>query len=185
MYPLLFIIMCALFALEEFVLIKPVSTIAESDPLSRKLELAALWVPAIGLALTGGTVRLFGALWIGGALNLLGVALCACGIGLRYWSRRELGRFFTIGVVSQDGHQVIRSGPYSVVRHPAYLAFILFYLGAPMIVGSWFGLVILSLPALLILVALIVVEDRKLEEKLGEAYSRYIADKPRLLPGLW
>ena len=52
----LFIAMCCAFALEEFVLIKPVSTIAQSDALSRRIELLAIWVPAVGMGLCGATI---------------------------------------------------------------------------------------------------------------------------------
>jgi protein-S-isoprenylcysteine O-methyltransferase Ste14 len=182
---LLFIALCVAFALEEFVLIKPVSTIAGSDPLSRRIELLAIWVPAVGMALCGATVRAFGDLRMDGVVNIAGVVLCVAGLVLRYWARRVLGRFFTIGVVRQEGHSVIRTGPYRRVRHPGYLAFVMFYLGLPLVVGSWFGLLVLSLPALAIFVWLIVVEDHKLEEELGADYARYKGESARLLPGIW
>ena len=182
---LAFVILCLAFVVEEFILIKPVSTIAGSDPLSRRLEIAAIWLPAIGMALSGSTVRSYASVWLGGAVNALGVVLCVAGLALRYWSRRVLGRFFTIGVVRQQGHQVIRSGPYRWVRHPGYLAFLLFYTGLPMVLGSWFGLVVLSLPAIVVFVALVIVEDRRLEEELGSEYAAYKSESHRLVPGLW
>ncbi len=184
-WALAFVVMCVAYALEEFVLIKPVSTIAQSDPLSRRIELAAIWVPAIGIAVTGGTLRAFGSVWAGELVNALGVVLCVAGIGLRYWSRRVLGRFFTIGVVRQEGHTVVREGPYRFVRHPGYLGFILFCLGLPLVVGSWLGLLVLSLPSIVVFVWLVRVEDRKLAEALGDEYVRYQAESARLVPGVW
>ena len=183
MFQLIVIAKCAAFAIEEFVLIRPVSTIAESDPLSRRIELLAIWVPAIGLGITGATMGAFGGERLAGAVNALGVVLCGAGIVLRYWSRRILGRFFTIGVVRQEGHEVVRSGPYRWIRHPGYLGFVLFYVGVPLAVGSWLGAVLLSAPALIIFVWLIVVEDRRLSEALGEACVAYMAQTARLLPG--
>ena len=154
------------FILEEFVLITPVSTIAQSDPLSRRIERAALWVPGMGMALTGFTASFVNGLWLAGAGNALGVLLSALGLGLRYWSRRTLGRFFTIGVVRQEGHRVIDSGPYRLLRHPGYLGFVLFYLGLPLVVENWLGLLPLSLPALLVFVLLVRVEDGRLAIEL-------------------
>jgi protein-S-isoprenylcysteine O-methyltransferase Ste14 len=185
MFGLIFIALCAAFALEEFVLIKPVSTIARSDPLSRRIELLAIWVPAIGLGLTGATMRAFGGERLAGVANALGVVLCGSGIVLRYWSRKTLGRFFTIGVVHQEGHEVVRTGPYRWIRHPGYLGFVLFYVGVPLVIGSWLGALLLSAPALIIFVWLIVVEDRRLSEALGEAYVAYMAQSARLIPGVW
>ncbi|MBG9389430.1 methyltransferase family protein [Caenimonas aquaedulcis] len=185
LFILLFIALCVAFALEEFVLIKPVSTIAQSDPVSRWIELLAIWVPAIGMSITGATVRAFGELWMQGLVNAIGVILCLAGLALRYWSRRVLGRFFTIGVVRQEGHRVVREGPYRHVRHPGYLAFVLFYAGLPLVVGSWLGLLVLAVPALSIFAVLVTVEDRKLEQELGADYTQYKAESARMIPGIW
>jgi protein-S-isoprenylcysteine O-methyltransferase len=177
--------MCAGFFVEEFLLIKPVSSITQSDPTSRRIELLAIWIPAIGIALCGATLGFFGGIRAGGMINAVGVGLCLAGLALRYWARRVLGRFFTIGVVRQSEHEVIRSGPYRIVRHPAYLAFLLFYLGLPLVAGNWLGLLFLSLPAAMIFIVLICVEDRRLEEELGESYARYKRESARLIPGVW
>ena len=173
------------FAIEEFVLIRPVSTIAASDPLSRRLELAAIWVPAIAIGATTATLRLYGGIRWGGMINVLGALLCFLGLGLRYWARRILGRYFTIGVVRQEGHVVIQHGPYRFVRHPGYLAFIIFYLGLALLMGSWFGLFVLSLPTTVIFLWLSWVEDKRLAERLGDAYRDYSKDRWLLFPGLW
>ena len=173
------------FIVEEFVLIKPVSTIAKSDPLSRRLELAALWVPAIGLGLTGGTAYFFGGVRADGLVNAVGLALCVVGLSIRYWSRRTLGRFFTIGVVAQEGHRVVQSGPYKYVRHPGYLGFLLFFLGLPLMIGSWFGLFVLTLPTSVVYVWLITIEDAELATMLGREYQDYQKRSARLIPGIW
>ena len=185
LFILLFIALCLAFALEEFVLIKPVSTVAQSDALSRRIELCAIWLPAIGMALTGSFIRAFSAVRFGGVLNAVGLSMCVMGLVLRYWSRHTLGRFFTIGVIRQEGHVVVQDGPYRHIRHPGYLAFLLFYTGLPLVLGSWFGLAVLTLPAVAAFVALVIVEDRKLEEALGSDYTQYKARTARLVPGLW
>lgn len=182
---ILFMVAMAAYVLEEFFLIKPTSTIAQSDPLSRRLELAALWVPAIGIGLTGMTIWPMAGVRGGGAVNAIGGVLCAAGLTLRYISRKTLGRFFTIGVVKQEGHTVIQDGPYRYLRHPGYFGFVLFYAGLPLLVGNWLGLALLSLPALAVLILLVAVEDKQLAEKLGEPYREYQQRTSRLFPGLW
>ncbi len=173
------------FALEEFVLIKPVSTMAASDPFSRRLEWAAIWLPAIAIGLTTATLRMFGGIRLGGVTNVAGFMLCVLGLCLRYWSRRTLGRYFTIGVVKQEGHVVIQDGPYRFVRHPAYLLFVLLYLGLPLLMGSWFDLLILSIPTSAVFVWLCVVEDNRLAGAMGDEYREYIRKRARLIPGVW
>ncbi|HKQ62481.1 MAG TPA: isoprenylcysteine carboxylmethyltransferase family protein [Candidatus Polarisedimenticolaceae bacterium] len=179
------LLVVAAFALEEFVLIRPVLSLERSDPLSRRLETAAIWVPAAGMALTGATMRAWGGVRLGGLVNVLGLLSCLCGIGLRWWARATLGHLFTIGVVRQERHEVVESGPYRLLRHPAYLALMLFYVGVPLLAGSAFGLLVLGVPAVAIFVTLAAVEDRKLAELLGADYRAYRRRSWRLVPGLW
>ena len=47
-----------------------------------------------------------------------------------------MGRHFTFELTLQKDHQLITSGPYSLVRHPAYLGIFAFYVGS---VLSLFG----------------------------------------------
>jgi protein-S-isoprenylcysteine O-methyltransferase len=175
----------AAFAVEEFVLIRPVSTVSQSDPVSRRLELSAIWWPALGMAATAATLNKYGGVRMGGLVNTAGFLMCVAGLVLRYWSRRTLGRFFTIGVVAQKDHTVVREGPYRFVRHPAYLGLTLFYVGFPLAIGHWLGLVILSVPALIIFVPLALVEDDRLTELLGAAYRDYRSQVARWIPGVW
>ena len=179
------LIVCGAFAVEEFLLIKPVSTVSQSDPVSRRLELSALWWPAFGMALTAATIRKFGGIRAGGLVNGIGCFMCVSGIVLRYWSRHTLGRFFTIGVVAQKNHIVVRDGPYRFMRHPAYLGLTLFYGGFPLMIGSWLGLLILSAPALVIFISLALVEDQRLTTLLGEPYGDYRRQVARWVPGVW
>ena len=44
---------------------------------------------------------------------------------------RQLGRFFVFEASIQKDHELIVSGPYSVVRHPSYTGFF-------MVAGGWF-----------------------------------------------
>jgi protein-S-isoprenylcysteine O-methyltransferase Ste14 len=175
----------AAFAVEEFVLIKPVSTVSQSDPVSRRLELSAIWWPAFGMFITAATLGRFGGVRMGGLVNAVGFLMCVAGLVLRYWSRRTLGRFFTIGVVAQKDHTVVRGGPYRFMRHPAYLGLTLLYVGFPLTIGHWPGLLILSAPALLIFVLLALVEDERLSALLGAPYRDYRSQVARWIPGVW
>ena len=47
-----------------------------------------------------------------------GVGLTYVGIGLAIWARTVLGKNWSAMVTIKEGHQLVRSGPYSVVRHP-------------------------------------------------------------------
>jgi len=90
----------------------------------------------------------------------------------------------TVRIQDDRGHRVVSSGPYQFVRHPGYVGMILIYLGAPIMLGSWWALI----PGGLNGVAFIVrtaLEDRTLQNELS-GYSDYAGRVPyRLLPGVW
>lgn len=45
-------------------------------------------------------------------------------------------RFFSPGIIIHKSHKVIKTGPYRVVRHPGYLAFMLFWGGQSVYTGG-------------------------------------------------
>jgi protein-S-isoprenylcysteine O-methyltransferase Ste14 len=84
----------------------------------------------------------------------------------------------------QEEHTVITSGPYQIVRHPGYLAGILFALSIPLMMGSVYAFIPAGIYALLML-ARTWLEDRTLQEEL-EGYAEYTKrTRFRLLPGIW
>jgi len=80
--------------------------------------------------------------------------------------------------------QVVSTGVYGFVRHPMYLGAILMFFGAPLLLGSWYGLL-----ATLALTALLMVRILGEEEMLArelEGYREYTQKvRYRLFPGIW
>jgi len=84
----------------------------------------------------------------------------------------------------QENHKVISTGPYGIVRHPGYLAGVLFTLSIPLIIGSALTLVPVGVYWLLIIIRT-WMEDKTLQKEL-EGYSEYAKQtKYRLFPGIW
>ena len=70
----------------------------------------------------------------------IGLTLMVVGSLLRLMSYRHLGRFFRFETSIQKDHELIVSGPYSVVRHPSYTGGILISCGLfpwHLSKGSW------------------------------------------------
>ena len=55
----------------------------------------------------------------------IGLTLIILGTWIRLMTYRHLGRFFRFEPSIQNGHELIVSGPYSIVRHPSYTGLIL------------------------------------------------------------
>jgi protein-S-isoprenylcysteine O-methyltransferase Ste14 len=120
-----------------------------------------LWVRAIGVA------SLFLADWIS------------------YRAMRENSFAAPVVKIQKDrGHRVITTGPYSYVRHPMYFGGLFYFIGAPLLLGSWWGLAV-ALAIIVLLCLRIPIEERTLRAGL-EGYDAYAARvRYRLIPLIW
>jgi protein-S-isoprenylcysteine O-methyltransferase Ste14 len=116
---------------------------------------------------------------------VLGVLLVWVGIGLRWWSFRTLGRYFTVDVMTSTDQPVISTGPYRIVRHPSYAGLLLIFAGGGISYANWLSLGALILLPLLGLVNRMRVEEAALSATLGEAYRGYARSHKRIIPFLW
>ena len=90
----------------------------------------------------------------------------------------------TVRIQKERGHKVITSGPYKIVRHPGYLAAILYTLSIPLIIGSLYTFIPVGIYVLLIVVRTLL-EDRTLQKELN-GYLEYTKHtKYKLFPGIW
>lgn len=89
-----------------------------------------------------------------------------------------------VRIQTERKQQVISTGVYGFVRHPLYLGCLLMLLGAPLLLGSIYGLII-GLIALIVLVGRIIGEEKMLVNEL-EGYEDYKQKvKYRLVPLVW
>ena len=107
------------------------------------------------------------------------------GIGLRWWSIRTLGRYFTYRVMTSATQPVIAAGPYRLLRHPSYLGMVLALAGSGLSLGNWLSLASLVALPLVGLLIRIRVEEAALPHSLGPAYAAYARSRKRLLPFIW
>ena len=84
----------------------------------------------------------------------------------------------------EAGQQVVDTGLYGIVRHPMYLATILLFLMMPLVLGSWYGLLVFAVYPGLIVLRLKDEEELLTRELAGYTdYQKKV--KYRLIPFLW
>ena len=84
----------------------------------------------------------------------------------------------------EEGQTVVDTGLYGIVRHPMYSATILLFLMIPLILGSWYALIIFAFYPTIIIVRLKDEEALLSRELAGyEDYKKKV--KYRLLPFIW
>ena len=140
---------------------------------------ALIWFLAIGLD------QRYHASEVPLALQALGWTMLVLSTGFIMWVMRE--NSFAAPVVklqTERGHRVVSTGPYAWVRHPMYSGTVLFFVGAPLLLGSWWG--VAMSPLFIVLFAIRArIEERALLAGLP-GYADYMARvRYRLVPGLW
>ena len=84
----------------------------------------------------------------------------------------------------EEGQKVVDTGLYGIVRHPMYMATVLLFLMIPLILGSWYSLIVFAFYPAIIIVRLKDEEDLLTRELPGyEEYKQKV--KYRLIPFVW
>lgn len=112
--------------------------------------------------------------WIGFMLTLVGFAVAI-------WARFVLGRNWSATITIKQDHEIVRRGPYALVRHPIYSGVLLAMFGTAIHFGKFRGL---------IAVALTFsgwwlksrMEEAFLLEEFGEKYREYQREVKALIP---
>ena len=84
----------------------------------------------------------------------------------------------------EEGQKVVDTGLYGIVRHPMYMATLLLFTMMPIVLGSWFALLVFALYPPIIVVRLLDEEELLTRELPG--YAEYKQNvKYRILPYVW
>ena len=84
----------------------------------------------------------------------------------------------------EEGQHVVDTGLYAIVRHPMYMATIFLFLSIPLVLGSWYALLVFAAYPAIIIVRLKDEEDLLTRELPG--YAEYKKKVPfRIIPFIW
>jgi protein-S-isoprenylcysteine O-methyltransferase Ste14 len=107
--------------------------------------------------------------------------LTLAGLLFSAWARVHLGGNWSGIVTVKEDHELVRSGPYGIVRHPIYSGLLLAVVGSALARGEWRGVV-----------AVVIVfwafrrkmqtEERWMRERFGNGYQAYSERVPALVP---
>ncbi len=115
---------------------------------------------------------------IGAILTILGQLL--------FLIAQKQNKFFssTVRIQTDRGHTVCESGLYKVVRHPAYMGSVIQTIGFPLLFGSLWSIIPVSI-LIIFLLTRTYLEDKTLKKEL-EGFSEYtFKTRYRLIPYLW
>ena len=137
----------------------------------------------IGLLVVPALDRRFGWSTVPLYVVIAGDALVAIGFYFIFLVYRE--NTYTSATIEVAANQkVVHTGPYTLVRHPMYASALLYLLGTPLALGSYWGL----LPFVAVIPLLIwrLIDEEKMLARELEGYRQYQQQvRCRLVPRVW
>ncbi|HTR37485.1 MAG TPA: isoprenylcysteine carboxylmethyltransferase family protein [Bryobacteraceae bacterium] len=115
------------------------------------------------------------------ALAYTGAALTFAGIAFAVWARFVIGRNWSGTVTIKQDHELIRGGPYALVRHPIYTGVLLAIVGTALAVDEVRGLIAIVLVTAGFWLKLRTEETFMLQQ-FGDRYRRYQQEVKALIP---
>lgn len=113
-----------------------------------------------------------------------GAAITIAGLLFAVWAREHLGRNWSRSVTIKQDHELITSGPYSMVRHPIYTGILTGFLGMAIAISQVRGFLVLALIFLAFWIKL-RMEEKWMHSQFGQTYATYAGQTAALVPYLF
>jgi protein-S-isoprenylcysteine O-methyltransferase Ste14 len=113
--------------------------------------------------------------------GIIGCVICLSGISFAIWARYILGTNWSGHITVKKGHELIRIGPYAIVRHPIYTGALAGMLGTAIVTGEVRSFLAIIICAGGFLHKLSIEESFMLKE-FPEQYPVYRREVKMILP---
>ena len=114
-----------------------------------------------------------------------GVLCFACGLWVLHRSHVDLGTNWSNTLELREGHRLVVEGVYRRVRHPMYVALLLYGLGQSLTLPNFVAGPSFFVPFAILVAVRMHREERMMLEKFGADYEVYVSRTKRLIPGVW
>ena len=109
--------------------------------------------------------------------------LCVGGIAYAIWARRHLGKNWSPRPALKEGHELVTSGPYRLVRHPIYTGILAAFIGSALVSGAPWLVAIVIVGAMF--VARVKTEEGIMTKQFPDQYPEYKKKTWALIPFIW
>jgi protein-S-isoprenylcysteine O-methyltransferase Ste14 len=157
------------------------------NTLKKSSDKGSLWL--LYILITIGYVLSFsiGSTKIGRIYNwnmffIIGIILIVIGLFIRIKAILTLNKYFTYVVSKVDNHKLIETGLYKSIRHPGYLGQLIIFIGISSALSNWLSIILMIVPVSIGYLYRIKVEEKFMEEQIGENYLNYQKRTNKLIP---
>ena len=118
-------------------------------------------------------------------IGLLTAGIAVCSVWLVLAAVRTLGRQWKVVAGLVEGHQLVTSGPYAMVRHPIYTGMLGLLLATGLALSVWYAVPVAIFLGWCGTLIRINSEEKLLREAFGERYAVYAKRVPALFPRIF
>lgn len=150
-----------------------------------RLSSAGIALQGLGFGAAGfGPVR-FALPWSAPSSLICAILVALLGggaIAIFIAATKAMGKNWSIIARTRSDHQLVRSGPFSIVRHPIYVALFLNLMSIAVAFGH-FGQLLIAVPFYFLgTIIRIGEEEALLRQQFGEDHARYVREVPAIIP---
>jgi protein-S-isoprenylcysteine O-methyltransferase Ste14 len=151
---------------------------------SRILRVLTFQIAIVLLSIPRIPLPIYVQLWPSGYWPFwLGAALTVAGLLFGVWAREHLGSNWSRSVTIKQGHELITTGPYAVVRHPIYTGVLIGFFGMAIAISQVRGFLVFVLIFFVLWVKL-RMEEEWMHSQFGETYATHARQTAALVPYL-
>ncbi len=185
---ILFIVICLGWIVSEVLLARIKLSGTDSASELDRNSLRYLWITislSVGAGVFLAVAGTGSATSIPYPIPLIGLPLIVAGLAIRWTAILTLKKYFTVDVAISEHHQLVTTGIYGWVRHPAYTGSLLSFLGLGLALGNWISLAVIIIPIWFAFLYRIRVEEQALQQAFGGTYREYMQKVRRLIPWIY
>ncbi|MDP9323559.1 MAG: protein-S-isoprenylcysteine O-methyltransferase [Acidobacteriota bacterium] len=116
---------------------------------------------------------------------IAGVLCFVLGLYLFYRSHADLGANWSITLEVREQHRLVTHGVYRRIRHPMYMALLLYSVGQALVIPNWVAGQSYLVAFGILFVFRVHAEESMMLEQFGAEYAAYMARTHRLVPRVW
>jgi protein-S-isoprenylcysteine O-methyltransferase Ste14 len=112
----------------------------------------------------------------------IGILLMLFGLLIRIISMKQLGKYYSTLLFTNNDHRMIKNGMYKHIRHPIYLGDLILYFGYCVALSNYFIFSFIMVAFICAYLVRIKQEERMMLRDFGDEYSEYCKSSKKIIP---
>lgn len=117
-------------------------------------------------------------------IKSIGLLISLASLALKFWAYKTLGKNWSEKIAIYETHQLVTTGPYRIIRHPVYSAYLLVFLGGFLVNGNII-IILLGIIYFLINIFRCNQEEKELYFTFQESFLEYKKQVSKFFPKIF